>query len=98
MQSRSLKMTEISTAMATAAWVDLLIDSELFRVKNRPRNRRVAFLAALVLGTLSGAFIFRRLGSPPALLVSGSGKLLVTGMYFFNGAEKVKVVNAEDSA
>ncbi|KAK4132484.1 hypothetical protein BT67DRAFT_450924 [Trichocladium antarcticum] len=93
-QSRAFRMTEITTAMATAAWVDLLIDCELLRLRNRPRNRRIAFLAMLLLGTLSGAFIFKRLGSPPALVVSGAGKLLVTGMYFFNGAEKEKAPNA----
>lgn len=97
-QSRSLRMTEISTAMATAAWVDLMIDPELFALKNRSRNRRIGFLAALVLGTLTGAFIFRRVGSPAALVVSGAGKLLVTVMYLFSGADKPKVETPEDSA
>ncbi|KAK3695326.1 hypothetical protein B0T22DRAFT_102319 [Podospora appendiculata] len=87
-QSRSLRMTEITTAMATAAWVDLVIDPNLLTLKNRPRNRRVAFLAALILGTLVGAYIFKTLGSPAALVISGAGKLLVTVMYFFNSAEE----------
>lgn len=98
-QSRSLRMTEISTAMATAAWVDLVIDPGLFVLRNRPRNRRAAFLAALVLGTLAGAFVFKDLGSPAALAVSGAGKLLVAVMFLFNGAEKRrKVDTADDSA
>jgi hypothetical protein len=98
-QSRSLRMTEISTAMATAAWVDLMIDPDLFALRNnRPRNRRVGFLAALVLGTLAGAFIFRRVGSPAALVVSGAGKLLVTVMYLFAGADRPKLENVEASA
>jgi uncharacterized membrane protein YgcG len=100
-QARSLRMTEITTAMATAAWVDLMIDPELFVWRNRGRNRRVGFLGALVLGSLAGAFIFRRVGSPAALVVSGAGKLLVTGMYLFNPADKPppKVEeSAEDSA
>ena len=33
--SRALEMTEISTAMATAAWLDLVIDPNLCRLKNR---------------------------------------------------------------
>ncbi|KAK1835561.1 hypothetical protein QBC39DRAFT_416145 [Podospora conica] len=83
--SRALAMTEITTAMATAAWVDLVIDPGLVRglTKNRPRNRRVAFLAALVLGTLTGAFIYKRVSSPAALVVSGAGKAVVTGMFFW---------------
>jgi hypothetical protein len=97
-QSRSLRMTEITTAMATAAWVDLMIDPNLFRMDNRSRNRRIGFLGTLLLGTLAGAFVFRRLGSPAALVISGSGKLLVTVMFLFNGADKPKAENPKDSA
>ncbi|EMR68308.1 putative duf1275 domain protein [Eutypa lata UCREL1] len=39
-QSRALATTEISTAMATAAWVDLVVDPRMFAWNNRPRNRR----------------------------------------------------------
>ncbi|KAH6650135.1 hypothetical protein F5144DRAFT_35361 [Chaetomium tenue] len=98
-QARSLRVTEITTAMATAAWVDLMIDPNLYARSNRGRNRRLGFLAALVLGTLAGAFIFRRVGSPAALVVSAAGKLLVTVMYLFNPADKPKAEeSAEDSA
>lgn len=85
-----MAMTEISTAMATAAWVDLLIDPHLLAASNRPRTRRVAFLVSLVLGSLVGAYIYKTVGSSAALFVSGAGKLLVTFMYFFNTAEKEK--------
>lgn len=96
-QSRSLRMTEISTAMATAAWVDLLIDPHLLAVreKNRPRNRRLFFLVTLIVGSLAGAGIYKEAGSAVALFVSAGGKAVVTLMYFFNGAEKEK---AERSA
>lgn len=93
-QSRSLRMTEISTAMATAAWVDLLIDPRLMAVRgepNRPRNRRIAFLVVLVAGSLLGAGIYRTAGSAVAVFVSAGGKAVVTGMYLFNGAEREKV-------
>lgn len=94
-QSRSLAMTEISTAMATAAWVDLMIDPKLFALTNRPRTRRVVFLLALVIGALLGAAIYRTAGSSVAILVSAGGKLLVAFMYLFNEAEQDKV---EDSS
>ncbi|KAK2600283.1 hypothetical protein QQS21_005002 [Conoideocrella luteorostrata] len=87
-QSRSLSMTEISTAMATAAWVDLMIDQNLFVVENRPRTRRIAFLLSLVVGSLVGAVIYRDVGSPAAIAVSGGGKVLVTILYLFSPAEK----------
>ncbi|CCE31391.1 uncharacterized protein CPUR_05244 [Claviceps purpurea 20.1] len=86
-QSRSFSITEISTAMATAAWVDLMIDEKLFAATNRPRSRRIAFLVSLVVGTLVGAAIYREAGSPTALAVSGGGKLLVTTSYFFSPRE-----------
>lgn len=87
-QSRSLAMSEISTAMATAAWIDLMIDQKLLVLKNRPRTRRVAFLISLVCGALVGAFIYREVGSATAIAVSGAGKLLVTAMYAFASSEK----------
>ncbi|KAL2182379.1 hypothetical protein L209DRAFT_767735 [Thermothelomyces heterothallicus CBS 203.75] len=97
-QARAFRMTEITTAMATAAWVDLVIDRELLALRNRGRNRRIGFLVALVLGTLAGAFVFRRLGSPAALAISAAGKLLVTVMYLFNPADRPKAESPEGSA
>ncbi|GAW21562.1 hypothetical protein ANO14919_110850 [Xylariales sp. No.14919] len=94
-QSRSMKMTEISTAMATAAWVDLIIDPKLFHAQNRPRTRRVMFLLALAGGSLLGAGIYRAAGSAVAVLISAAGKLVVTIMYLFNGAEKPRKTDAE---
>ncbi|KAI1436737.1 hypothetical protein GGR50DRAFT_692927 [Xylaria sp. CBS 124048] len=87
-QSRSLQMTEISTAMATAAWVDLMIDPKLFKMENRPRTRRIMFLLALAAGSLLGAGIYRVSGSAVAVFVSAGGKFVVTIMYLFNGPDK----------
>ena len=97
-QSRSLAMTEISTAMATAAWIDLLIDPKVLVIKNKSRTRRVAFLVALVLGAFVGAFIYRGAGSAAAITVSAAGKLLVTVMYAFAGCEREKERNEGSAA
>ncbi|KAI8946914.1 hypothetical protein F4801DRAFT_562762 [Xylaria longipes] len=96
-QSRSMKMTEISTAMATAAWVDLIIDPKLFHASNRPRTRRIMFLLALAGGSLLGAGVYRTVGSAAAVLVSAAGKFVVTIMYLFNSAEKPKKTAADDN-
>jgi uncharacterized membrane protein YoaK (UPF0700 family) len=85
--SRSLAMTEISTAMATAAWVDLLIDPQLWGLKNRSRNRRAAFLVTLFAGSFAGAFMYRNVGSASTLVVSAVGKLLVTVLFLLNESE-----------
>ncbi|RDA85204.1 hypothetical protein CP532_2365 [Ophiocordyceps camponoti-leonardi (nom. inval.)] len=94
-QSRSLRMTEISTAMATAAWVDLVIDPKLFALHNRSRNRRVAFLISLAVGSLVGAVVYRQVGSAAAMVVSGAGKLLVTVLYLFSPAEDKRQTEVE---
>ncbi|KAI1422856.1 hypothetical protein F5Y12DRAFT_572960 [Xylaria sp. FL1777] len=93
-QSRSMKMTEISTAMATAAWVDLIIDPKLLHTSNRPRTRRVMFLLALAAGSLLGAGIYRVAGSAVAVFISAAGKLVVTIMYLFNSADKPRKTDA----
>lgn len=91
-QSRSLRVMEITTAMATAAWVDLLIDPRLLAVRepNRPRNRRIAFLFSLVVGSLVGAGMYKTVGSAAAAFLSAGGKAVVTFMYLFNEGEKDK--------
>ncbi|OAL34643.1 hypothetical protein AYO20_06060 [Fonsecaea nubica] len=86
--SRALAITEITTAMATAAWIDLLIDPRLLTAKNRPRNRRASFLVAIVAGAFFGAGIYRSLGPATSVLFSAIGKLIVTFMFLLNKAEK----------
>ncbi|CAN8098917.1 unnamed protein product [Discula destructiva] len=90
-QSRSLACTEITTAMATAAWIDLLMDPRVLTLKpNRPRNRRLGFLLMLIAGSLVGAGIYRTAGSAAALFMSAGGKAVVTGMFWFNPPERVR--------
>ncbi|KAI1334755.1 hypothetical protein F5Y15DRAFT_420532 [Xylariaceae sp. FL0016] len=96
-QSRSMKMTEISTAMATAAWVDLMIDPGIFKLNNRPRTRRVMFLFSLACGSLVGAGIYRSAGSAAAIFVSAVGKLIVTVMYLFNSTDKPKEITGDEA-
>jgi uncharacterized membrane protein YoaK (UPF0700 family) len=83
--TRGLKITEITTAMATAAWVDLFVDERFWRWKNRSRNRRVGFLVLLVAGSFVGAWAYRRIGSAFVLLINALGKAVVLGMLMFNG-------------
>lgn len=84
---RPMKRPEITTAMATAAWVDLLIDPKLLSLRNRSRDRRALFLLSLVVGSFAGAFMHVDIGSSNALLVCAAGKTLVTVGLFFNRPE-----------
>ncbi|EED20807.1 DUF1275 domain protein [Talaromyces stipitatus ATCC 10500] len=87
--SRVFQVPEITTAMATAAWVDLMIDPKIWKIRNRPRNRRSFFLLSLFAGSLVGAALYYKAGSPTALVLSASVKAIVTAMLFFNPSEPI---------
>lgn len=75
---RPMRVQEITTAMATAAWVDFVIDPMLLSSNNRPRNRRALFLLTLIAGSFAGAFMYKAVGSANTLILSAAVKLLVT--------------------
>jgi uncharacterized membrane protein YoaK (UPF0700 family) len=83
---RGLHITDITTAMATAAYIDIFIDPTLFAKlsENRGRNRRVMFLLMLVAGSFIGAGVGARMNLGVAVLISAIIKTLVTLMFFFN--------------
>lgn len=92
--ARAFRVQEITTAMATAAWVDLVIDPKLLGTNNHSRDRRALFLASLIAGSFAGAFMYSKIGSPCALVVSAAGKTLVTAMMLL---PKRPQINREDS-
>lgn len=81
---RPMRIQEITTAMATAAWVDFVIDPMLLSSNNRPRNRRALFLLTLIGGSFAGAFMYKTVGSANTLILSAAVKLLVTFTLLFN--------------
>ncbi|KAF8856556.1 hypothetical protein BDZ45DRAFT_691676 [Acephala macrosclerotiorum] len=82
--ARGLKITEITTAMATAAYVDIFVDEAIFQRQNRKRNRRMAFLVILFAGSFAGAFMYKAKGSAFAVLMSAIGKLTVAVSFVLN--------------
>jgi uncharacterized membrane protein YoaK (UPF0700 family) len=91
--ARGVEITEITTAMVTAAYIDLLIDPKLYKLHNRPRNRRIAFLIMLAGGSFAGAFMNKRLGSAFALLMSAAIKTVVLIGLLFNKSCDLKRKN-----
>ncbi|KAF4313214.1 putative duf1275 domain protein [Botryosphaeria dothidea] len=87
---RELKVTDMTTAMATAAWVDICIDpGNLAGVaKNRSRNRRAGFLLALISGSFAGAAAFKGRGSGLALLVSVVVKAVAAALFLVDDEGK----------
>ncbi|CAO2657786.1 Nn.00g039120.m01.CDS01 [Neocucurbitaria sp. VM-36] len=80
---RGLKITDITTAMATAAYIDIFIDPRLFAKlsENRGRNRRILFLLMLVVGSFIGAGVGARTDFSVAVLISAIVKTCVTLLF-----------------
>lgn len=75
--ARAWNIPEITTAMATAAWVDLARDDKLWMLRNRARDRRVLFFLLLVAGCMMGGFLRTKVSSPGAIVVSMAIKAAV---------------------
>lgn len=82
--SRSLRLTEITTAMATSVYVDVVVDPALLKIHNRRRNRRILFLCMLTAGCFAGAFAQKNVSSGFTIILSGIVKSLVTGLLLLN--------------
>lgn len=81
---RSLKITDITTAMATAAFIDVAADPCLLKIQNRQRNRRVIFLLMLVAGCFVGAFLQAAINSTFAIVLCAVCKTIVTFAFLMN--------------
>lgn len=92
---RPFRVQEITTAMATAAWVDLVVDAKLLQLHNHSRDRRALFLVALIAGSFAGAFAHTPIGSSNTLIVAASGKSLVTIMFLFSRAQQKQRTDVE---
>lgn len=75
-------------AMATAAFVDLLVDPKVHKLHNRMRNRRLLFLLCLMAGAVAGAFVWARYGSAVTLFICVACKAIVMFLFCFNEVEK----------
>lgn len=82
--SRSLRLTEITTAMATSVYVDVVVDPAILKLHNRRRNRRILFLGMLTAGCFAGAFAQKNVGSGFTIILSAIVKSLVTALFLFN--------------
>lgn len=90
--SRQLNMPEIPTTQATAAYVDLFVDPNFFvpvmDERGRGRNRRVAFLVTLIIGSFIGAPAYRYGSTGLTLLLASVVKIAVTVVFCFNRAKR----------
>lgn len=82
--ARKVNVPEITTAMVTSAYIDLIIDSHLISFGNRPRNRRFFFICMLLIGSFIGAIADRYYNNALALLLSAICKLVITLAFLTN--------------
>lgn len=82
--ARTINVPEITTAMVTSAYIDILVDPKLFRLQNRPRSRRFFFVCSLLLGSFIGASAYRYVGPAFALVLAGVCKLIICIAFLFN--------------
>jgi uncharacterized membrane protein YoaK (UPF0700 family) len=93
--ARGLKINEITTAMATAAYVDFLVDENIYAKHNRGRNRRIAFLLALASGSFVGAFANKYVNSAFALMISAILKTVAMIALLFNRPMSMEELEAK---
>lgn len=72
--------------MATAAFIDVAVDLELLKYKNRPQDRRLTFLCLLTAGCFVGAFSVMAVNPTFAIILCAVGKTMVTCAFLLNKA------------
>ena len=70
--------------MVTSAYIDFLVDPNIFKLHDRPRNRRAMFICCLVPGSFIGAIACLRMGAAFTLYISALGHLIVSIAFLFN--------------
>lgn len=55
--AHTVDVPEITTVMVTSAYIDMLVDLELFKLQNRPRDRRYFFAICFWEASLAQAHI-----------------------------------------
>lgn len=85
--ARTVNVPEITTAMVTSAYIDFFVDPNLLARHNRPRNRRLIFVLALLGGSFIGALGYKSVGPAFSLLLAGLCKLVIVMLLFLNRPE-----------
>lgn len=66
----------ITTLVATGAMASFFSDPQLFKLRNRPRDERFAFVVFFWVGGLIAGFAYAYSSAPLSLLLSGILKLV----------------------
>jgi uncharacterized membrane protein YoaK (UPF0700 family) len=90
--ARQSACQEMPTAPMTSSYVDLMADKYLFlrwnHPKAGPRNRRVMYIGAMIVGGVLGAVVHKYAGSWVVVLVTGCLKMAVIAALAFAAPEE----------
>jgi uncharacterized membrane protein YoaK (UPF0700 family) len=81
--ARTIDIPEITTAMVTSAYIDILADENILAPFNRSRNRRAIFIVCLLAGSFLGAVITKLSNAGLAFLLSAIVKMVATTLFIF---------------
>ncbi len=93
--ARTVNVPEITTAMVTSAYIDFVVDPKLLLRNDRPRNRRLFFVLALLIGSFIGASAYREVDAAFSLLLAALCKSALCILLFFNRAESCEEEEGE---
>ncbi|CAF1424749.1 unnamed protein product [Adineta ricciae] len=88
--AKNVEVPEITTAVLTSTYIELLIDPKLFQWKNKARNRRLAYIIVFIVGIISGSYMHAKLGTANTLTLAACVKAIVTISFFFNSKAHAK--------
>lgn len=94
--ARTIDVPEITTAMVTSAYIDLVVGIHPLTLNHRPRNRRIFFVLNLILGSFIGAAVYRHVGPSFAFLLAAIIKLAVSAAFFLNQPVREVVGDSSD--
>lgn len=77
-------VAEITTAMVTSAYVQLLVDPDLFQMHNRLRSKRSLFVCSPILSNFIGATAYKFVRPASSLLLYGMCKTAISVTFIFS--------------
>lgn len=89
--ARGLDVPQIPTVVITSAMIDLFGDKSIFKLHNRPRNRRAVFILAIFFGAFIGGWIDHKVNGALVIGIAAAIKLLSAALVLsYESAESAK--------
>lgn len=80
--ARTIDCPEITTAMVTSAYIDVMVDDKLFKRWSRRTKRRVIFVLSLMAGSFLGVAVIKYASTALSILLSAIIRLMSIALFF----------------